>query len=277
MKTEEKNMTRKRKDPKITKEYLDEHWCVSTYNEDTDEMLEYYINLDNLDIGATAYLYAHEEETLTEMEVVHYISRKDDRDAYDALPEDVLLDGEYSYDADTSAEFIMDDDCVVVWFRYKIYGEIPTEQDRYVKDQTSETALLYTDGSYNKDLCIYGCGLILLDESGKEISRQHKTGVPQPGQNGWNINGEIEAALMGIQFAINLGYKKIKVYHDYEGVGKWPDKLWKATKPYTRDYADKVIKWRESVSIEFIHVKGHSGNNWNEIADQEARIGAKLI
>lgn len=148
---------------------------------------------------------------------------------------------------------------------------------RYAKDQTSETALLYTDGSYNKDFCIYGCGLVLLDETGKEISRQHKTGIPQPGQNGWNINGEIEAALMGIQFAINLGYKKVKVYHDYEGVGKWPDKLWKATKPYTKDYADKVTKWRESVSIEFIHVKGHSGNNWNEIADQEARIGAKLI
>ena len=32
--------------------------------------------------------------------------------------EDILLDGEEEYNADTSAEFITDHDCYLVWFRY---------------------------------------------------------------------------------------------------------------------------------------------------------------
>ena len=36
--------------------------------------------------------------------------------------EDVLLEGEDKYEADTSAEFITDNDCYLVWFNY-IEGE----------------------------------------------------------------------------------------------------------------------------------------------------------
>ena len=37
---------------------------------------------------------------------------------YDDLDEDVLIDGETEYGADTSAEFITDNDCYLVWFKY---------------------------------------------------------------------------------------------------------------------------------------------------------------
>jgi hypothetical protein len=44
----------------------------------------------------------------------------DDPILYDYLVEneDVLLDGEDKFNADTSAEFIMDNDCYLVWFKY---------------------------------------------------------------------------------------------------------------------------------------------------------------
>ena len=132
----------------------------------------------------------------------------------------------------------------------------------------------YTDGSYNSATGYYGCGAVLIDEEGKEIKRMHKTGKPDPGANGWNVNGEIEAAVMAIHTAIGLGCNELTIYHDYEGVGKWPDNVWQAKKSYTKAYADQIYEFRKEIQITFIHVKGHHGNKWNEIADQEAGIGA---
>lgn len=54
------------------------------------------------------------------MEIIHIIKRTDDVESYDSLMEndEVLLDGETEYNADTSAEFITDNDCYLVWFKY---------------------------------------------------------------------------------------------------------------------------------------------------------------
>ena len=96
------------------------NWELSSYNEDTDEQLDYYINANKCGVGDKAYLYSHEDEELMEMEIVHIISRMDNIELYDNLisDDDVLLDGEDEYNADTSAEFIMDNDCCLVWFKY---------------------------------------------------------------------------------------------------------------------------------------------------------------
>lgn len=52
------------------------------------------------------------------MKIEHIIKRSDNVKFYDSLIENdnVLLDGESEFDADTSAEFITDTDCYLVWF-----------------------------------------------------------------------------------------------------------------------------------------------------------------
>lgn len=54
------------------------------------------------------------------MKIIHVIKRSNNFNEYDKLLEndDVLLDGEDDYDADTSAEFITDNDCYLIWFKY---------------------------------------------------------------------------------------------------------------------------------------------------------------
>lgn len=138
----------------------------------------------------------------------------------------------------------------------------------------SKELIAYTDGSYNSKTGCYGCGAVLLDENEQEIKRFHKTGRPAKHENGWNVNGEIEAALMAVHAALELGCANLTICHDYEGVGNWPDGIWDATKSYTIEYAEKIKEFREKLDISFIHVKGHNGNHWNEIADEEAAIGA---
>lgn len=93
---------------------------LSEYNEGTEDQLDYYINGMKCDIGDEAYLYSHADKELTKMEIIHIIYRKGDMDYYDKLieNEDVLIEGEDKYEADISAEFITDDDCYLVWFKY---------------------------------------------------------------------------------------------------------------------------------------------------------------
>lgn len=94
-----------------------ESMVESAYNEDTDSELDYYIK-EPPTIGDFAWLYAKEYDTVQKMRIKQVICRSDDVEAYDANSEDILIDGESEYDADTSAEFITDNDSYLVWFDY---------------------------------------------------------------------------------------------------------------------------------------------------------------
>ncbi|MCD8084092.1 MAG: reverse transcriptase-like protein [Clostridiales bacterium] len=145
-----------------------------------------------------------------------------------------------------------------------------------MKKENYLSATAYTDGSYNKDTRNYGCGVVLLID-GQQPILMHATGKAKPGENGWQVNGEIEAALIAIRNAEALGCGSIQIFHDYEGVGKWPDGLWKTNKTYTRRYADEVRELRKRIKVTFTWGEGHAGNQYNEMADREAKIGAELI
>ena len=102
----------------MTREEL-KNWTISEYNEGTDEYLCYYIDENKCEAGDTAYLFSQEENRLIEIKIVKLIARSDDLFIYDELSknEDVLLEGEDFYNADTGAEFIVDNDCYLVWFK----------------------------------------------------------------------------------------------------------------------------------------------------------------
>ena len=93
-------------------------WLLSEYNEDTEDQLDYYINENKMFVGDTAYCYSHANEELTKMKIIKIIARSNDISYYDNLDENVLIDGETTYNADTSAEFITDNNCYLVWFTY---------------------------------------------------------------------------------------------------------------------------------------------------------------
>lgn len=92
----------------------------STYNKNTKKQQDYYIDQKKCDIGDKAYLFSHENKKMTEMTIVHIISRNENPKYYDNLitTADVLKTGETTYNANTSAEFIADDNCYLVWFSY---------------------------------------------------------------------------------------------------------------------------------------------------------------
>lgn len=93
-------------------------WSISSYNENTKDQLDYFINENRCNVGSRAYVFNHETNTLSKLSILKVICSMDDPGAYHRLPDDVLIRGEDEYQADTSAEFITDNACYLVWFRY---------------------------------------------------------------------------------------------------------------------------------------------------------------
>lgn len=104
----------------VTYDELCRDFILSAYNENTDDEFDYYMREGHLNVGDTGYLYRADDDEVVEIEIIKIIRRSDNEEYYDNLvrDEDVLLFGEKELDADTSAEFITDDDSMLVWFKY---------------------------------------------------------------------------------------------------------------------------------------------------------------
>lgn len=128
---------------------------------------------------------------------------------------------------------------------------------------------VYTDGSYDKRTGRAAWAYVLV-LANKKIECRNGIIPPEATEGTWQVSGELSAAVHGIKAAARLGFTHIEVRHDLMMVGtvpsKPPGKLLKL-KPQSQRYANWVNAARQLVKIEFRHVKGHSGNAWNDLAD----------
>jgi hypothetical protein len=62
------------------------------------------------------------------------------------------------------------------------------------------------------------------------------------------------------------------LFYDYKGIEKWATGEWRAKKPVTQAYAQESSEW--SIVIHWHKVESHTGNRWNDYADQLAKRGA---
>lgn len=140
---------------------------------------------------------------------------------------------------------------------------------------TGNTAIAYVDGSYNISTCEYGYGVVFF-YNGEEIHL--KKGFPKDDLAAMrNVAGEIKGSEAAISYAISNHISSIKIYHDYEGISKWCTGEWKANKEGTIAYRDFYNNAKKYLKIEFVKVKGHSGDTYNDIADRLAKEAAHVI
>jgi len=148
--------------------------------------------------------------------------------------------------------------------------ELPGKAE--VKRQNDYFINIYVDGSYINRSIGYG-GIILIGSepvyefSGK-LTDEKLLSMRQ-------VAGEIYAVIHALEWLeSNYGNRKlrIKFFYDYEGLEKWANGDWKTNNLLTFKYKD--IMFNLPHEIQWIKIKSHSNDFYNDKADSLAKKGA---
>ena len=132
----------------------------------------------------------------------------------------------------------------------------------------------YVDGSYDAASGRFSCGVVIVEtdaEGNTETTELNSAFDDEEAAKQRNVAGEVMGSKLAIEYCMANGIDKVEIYHDYEGIGAWADRRWKANNPLTQGYRDFVAEARQNMEISFVKVKAHSGNKYNEIADKLAK------
>ena len=151
-----------------------------------------------------------------------------------------------------------------------IKGSKPLKQREDLKEGE---IIAYVDGSYDNSKKKYSYGIVLLSRD-SEITLHGWDNHPDL-VGSRNVAGELLGTVIAIYKAIELGYKKIYVHYDYEGIEKWITGEWKASSVAATTYRDRINITKGHVQIEFIKVAAHTGVIYNEKADELAKLALK--
>lgn len=156
---------------------------------------------------------------------------------------------------------------------YKSFKNIDDAYDYLDTKKTSENtqseAYAYVDGSYSHDQLKFSFGAVLFYK-GEELHFNECFSDPIL-VSMRNVAGEIKGSEFIMNYCFEHSIKSIDLYYDYEGIEKWCTGAWKANKIGTQNYVQLYKKISKSVDINFIKVKGHSGDKYNDLADQLAK------
>ena len=158
---------------------------------------------------------------------------------------------------------------------YKSFSNYLDATHYFYENQIVETKVnvtgpvAYVDGSYKEETDEYSFGVVFLID-GQEF--HFKKSFPSDELSSMrNVAGEIKAAGFIILYCLNRGIKKLTIYHDYEGISKWYQNEWKANLFGTKKYQEFANEVRGQIDVNFIKVKSHSNNHYNDLADKLAK------
>lgn len=134
--------------------------------------------------------------------------------------------------------------------------------------------IIYSDGSYNDKLKLSSYGVVYLQKGQQEY---HRSGIVEDINGSKQVIGEIKGVLEGLEYAKYKKKKKAYIYHDYEGLSKWVIGEWKANSSDSTYYINEINKYKQEMEIEFVKVKSHSGEKYNEICDKLAKNELKSL
>ncbi|MDD5934639.1 MAG: ribonuclease H family protein [Clostridiales bacterium] len=140
--------------------------------------------------------------------------------------------------------------------------------------KSTSDAVAYVDGSYNIVTKEYSYGAVIFYD-GKEEHFSKKFSNPEMAAMR-NVAGEIEGSMCAMQYCVDHNIKSIDIYYDYEGIANWCIGAWKANKEGTQNYKKFYDGIKDKVKVNFVKVKGHSGDKYNDLADALAKAAVGI-
>lgn len=147
--------------------------------------------------------------------------------------------------------------------------EIAVETDEEAESIDIEKITAYVDGSYNAATKEYSYGAVIFAGDKKECFSE-KFDNPELATMR-NVAGELEGSMKAMRYAVEAGAKELDIYYDYEGIEKWCTGAWKTNKDGTKAYKAFYEEISKKLKVNFHKVKGHSGDRYNDEADELAK------
>jgi len=163
--------------------------------------------------------------------------------------------------------FLNEDDVIVELVEKALIPESTNNQISELRKQGY--TIIFTDGSFIEPYSSWA--YIVLDMNDNIVFEQ--SGLIEDNLESRNIVGEVYAVLAALEYARNNSIYRIAVFHDYEGLSKWYSGEWKAKRDISKLYLERLEEYSD-IKILFEHVRGHSGNKFNDYVD---KMAAKAI
>lgn len=134
----------------------------------------------------------------------------------------------------------------------------------------SSTIDIYVDGSFDKETSVFSWGVVVVNSSTNQV--QEYKGCARNGESiHRNVAGEIYGSVLACKLACKEGYNTLNLYYDYTGIKEWAVGNWKRNNTLTKRYYEFMQKVFETLDVNFVKVKAHTGNEFNELADALAK------
>ena len=136
--------------------------------------------------------------------------------------------------------------------------------------------VIYVDGSFSIEKSNYSYGLIAID-NGEIIHEDCGAGEDEDAVSLRNVSGEVLGALKAAEFAMKNGFQEVTIVYDYKGIECWALGTWKRNKDLTQKYHNIMQENMKKIKINFVKVKGHSGDRYNDKVDKLAKKALGII
>ena len=156
-----------------------------------------------------------------------------------------------------------------------VKNEIFNTNDILFKEDPKDKIDIYVDGSYDNLNKKYSYGGVVVKDN-YEIDSFSRD-VKDEFVSMRNVSGEVYGAITGIKYALKNGYKDLNLYFDYQGIESWALGTWKRNNDLTKSYHEFYQEIKNKINVNFVKVKGHSGNKFNDRADELAKKALDLI
>lgn len=142
-------------------------------------------------------------------------------------------------------------------------------------EQCESDAVAYVDGSFSGEQNMFSYGAVLFYNGETLTFKKSFSDSELVGMR--NVAGEIKGSEFIMNYCIEHKIPSVDIYYDYEGIEKWCTGVWQASKPGTKKYRDFYLSLGDRLRVNFIKVKGHSGNEYNDMADRLAKSALNIL